>query len=51
MSDNLKGRLIDAVDEALLRAKALNTFDNPSTTVSEFIVELELVRSSKKEGN
>ncbi|WP_040496599.1 RloB family protein [Fulvivirga imtechensis] len=51
LSDNLKGRLIDAVDEALLRAKALNTFDNPSTTVSEFIVELELVRSSKKEGN
>lgn len=47
LSDKLKRTLIDSVSDAIDRAQRLQRFENPSSTVSDFIAELEEVKSLK----
>lgn len=49
LSDSLKTSLIEAIDDAVNRAEQLNRFDNPFTSVNDFISELERVKQSKNE--
>lgn len=49
LSDNLKSRLIDNLEDAIIRSEQLNRHDNPSTTVSDFIAELNKVKREKNE--
>jgi len=46
LSDNLKRTLIDSMRDAVDRAEQLERFENPSTTVHNFIAELERVRGA-----
>ena len=48
LSENLKNTLIESMDDATERAERLQRFDNPSTTVNDFITELERVKRSKR---
>ncbi len=49
LPDSLKRALIDCLNEAVQRSEQLNNFENPSTSVNQFIEHLELAKKNKNE--
>ncbi len=49
LSHNLKRRLVQSITEAVERAERLEKYENPSTTVNDFVTELDKVKQTKNE--